>query len=394
MLIFLSGCALAQSLPGTPVDPDLVIQEPAVDLGARLNDLGRVPLSGDQPWLQELWLLGRYHGQYHWSEGSNGSDEDYETRRARYGFQARMFDRLTVHAQMISGSNFEPFYNGFTELWLSWQFDPRLNLTIGQQKHRFTHDRNASSRYINYLERAQLTNMFRADYTPAINLSGEIGRVTYYAGLFSNATGRDVVASFTEFNSGYSLIGGMYYKLGSFLGMDNAHLHVSALESDANDNATNLDVFDEGLSSALVFTKGAASLITEVTGGFGSDNGNVAGINIQPAYFLSDHLQLALRYQLAGSDGEQGLVPQMRYEAPAGLPAGDLYQAGYAGVNYYIARHRLKVMSGIEYASLGGEDVWTASTMFRFYFGPHAGAVFPNNDILHGHGHHDFLGSD
>jgi hypothetical protein len=385
---------LAQDQTVSPIDPDRVIQEPLVDLGASLNDLGRVPLSGDHPWLQELWLLGRYHGQYHWSEGSNGSDEGYESRRARYGFQARMLDRLTLHAQMISGSDFEPFYNGFTELWVSWEFDPRLNLTIGQQKHRFTHDRNASSRYINYLERAQLTNMFRADYTPAINLSGEIGRVTYYAGLFSNATGRDMVASFTELNSGYSLIGGMYYNLGDFLGMDNAHLHVTALESDAKENATNLNVFDEGLSSALIVTKGAASLIAEVTGGFGNENGNAAGINIQPAYFLTENLQVALRYQLAGSDGEQGLIPQMRYEAPAGLPAGDLYQAGYAGLNYYIARHRLKLMSGIEYASLGGEDVWTASTMFRFYFGPHSGAVFPNNNLLHGHGHHDFLMPD
>jgi hypothetical protein len=27
--------------------------------------------------LNELWVLGRYHGQYHWSEGSNGDDDGW-----------------------------------------------------------------------------------------------------------------------------------------------------------------------------------------------------------------------------------------------------------------------------------------------------------------------------
>jgi hypothetical protein len=84
----------------------------------------------------------------------------------------------------------------------------------------------------------------------------------------------------------------------------------------------------------------------------------------------------------------------VRYESPAGLLPGDLYQAGYAGLNYYIARHRLKLMSGVEYATLGGQDVWTASTMFRFYFGPHSGAVFPTNNLFQKQERTDFLEHD
>jgi len=212
----------AQEEPSRPANPDWIIPHPALDLGQQWNDLGQVPVRADHPWLQDFWFLGRYNGQYYWSEGSNGSDEAYETRRFRLGFQARLVERLTLHAQAISGIDFEPVYNGFTELWAAWQFDPGLILTIGQQKHRFTHDRNASSRYINYLERSMLTNMFRADYTPAVNLSGAVGRTTYYAGVFSNATGQDVVDAFSELDSGYSLIGGIYFNLGDFLGMDQA----------------------------------------------------------------------------------------------------------------------------------------------------------------------------
>ena len=71
-----------------------------------------------------------------------------------------------------------------------------------------------------------------------------------------------------------------------------------------------------------------------------------------------------------------------RYERAAGLGRGDLYQAGYFGVNYYIAKHRLKLMNGIEYANMSGKHAWTASTMLRFYFGPHSGGAFPMNQIL------------
>ncbi len=51
-------------------------------------------------------------------------------------------------------------------------------------------------------------------------------------------------------------------------------------------------------------------------------------------------------------------------------------------MNYHIAKHRLKLMTGIEYANMSGEHSWTASTMLRFYFGPHSGGAFPMNQIL------------
>jgi len=123
------------------------------------------------------------------------------------GGQARVFQRLTLLVQMVSGSDFEPFYNGFTELWASWKFSDALALTIGPRKHRFTHDRNVSSRYINYLERSMLTNVFAADYTPAITLSGKAGRWNWYGGVFTDKTGQDMEDAFTDLDSGYSLPG-------------------------------------------------------------------------------------------------------------------------------------------------------------------------------------------
>lgn len=368
----------------TPSAPDVGASTTtkAFNVGDALENLGRVYKDDKNEYLQELWLLGRYHGQYHWTEASTGEDDGYETRRFRLGAQAKVFKKATLHAQMVSGSDIQPFYNGFTELWAQWAFSPEIALTVGQQKNRFTHDRNVSSRYLNYLERAMLTNMFAVDYTPAVTLQGKVDKTSYYTGFFTNATGQNMGDAFTDFNSGYSFLTQVYHELGNAFGVESATLYGSYLHSDANDNATNMDRFEDGVSGALILTDGHASLVAEITGGIGSDTGNATGLNLQPTYFLNHYLQIATRYQLAGSNNDEGLQAQRRYEREAGVGAGDLYQAGYVGLNYYIAKHRLKLMTGLEYANMSGQEAWTASTMVRFYFGPHSGGAFPMNDIL------------
>ena len=376
---------ISPAVAGDPPPVTAVPPEASKTLGETLENLGLLYKNESDPVLQELWFLGRYHGQYHWSDGSNGSDEDWENRRFRIGGQARLFKKLTLHAQMVSGTDMDPFYNGFTELWAGWKFNDAVTLTIGQQKHRFTHDRNVSSRYINYLERGMLTNMFTLDYTPAVTLSGKVGKWSYYTGVFSNATGSDMGTAFTEFDSGWSFLASATLDLGHAFGADTAHLNLGYVHSDANLNATNLNRFDNGLAAALILTEGPFSLVTEATAGLGSNVGaNDFGINLQPTWFITDKLQLATRYQFAVSDTDNGLVGQRRYERRAGMSTGDLYQAAYAGLNYYVAAHRIKVMSGVEYSTLGGEDCWTASVMLRVFWGPHSKGPFPMAQTLKG----------
>ena len=289
---------------------------------------------------------------------------------------------MTLHAQMVSGFDMDPFYNGFTELWSQWAFDDLFAVTVGQQKHRFTHDRNVSSRYINTLERSMLLNMFNADYTPAITALGNSDKFSYYTGVFSNATGPDMWESFTDYDSGYSLLASGTWNVKDCLGLDEAFFNVCYLYSDANENATNLNRYKDGFSAALILTQGPGSLVSEALLGTRSANGDAFGINIQPGYFLTERLQLATRYQLAVADEENGLQPQRRYERPVGLKHGELYQAGYAGLNYYIAGHRIKLMNGIEYANMSGQDVWTASLAIRIFWGPNSNGPFPMAKLL------------
>ena len=86
-------------------------------LAEKLENLGRVYKNDDHPILQEWWLLGRYHGQYYNADGSDALQDGWENRRFRIGSQARFFEKMTLHAQMVSGFDMNPFYNGFTELW-------------------------------------------------------------------------------------------------------------------------------------------------------------------------------------------------------------------------------------------------------------------------------------
>jgi phosphate-selective porin OprO/OprP len=355
---------------------------PAIFNNYPLENLGRLYHNDTNPWVQEVWFLGRYHGQAHIAEGSVDNDKGWENRRFRIGGQARLFQKLTIHAQMVSGNDLQMFYNGFTELWVGWRFNDAITLTVGQQKHRFTHDRNVSSRYLNYLERGMLTNMFALDYTPAVTLAGKVIGWTYYAGVFSNATGKDMIDSFGDYDSGYSILATATRDLGKFAHDGTAILNVSAVYSDAHSEATNLNRFDGGIASALILTKGPGSLVTELTAGFNDDKGDACGINFQPGWFLTERMQLVGRYQYTGSNDDDGLTAQRRYERSTGMGTGDSYNAAYLGANYHVAEHRLKFMSGVEYSSLGGEDVWTYSFAVRLFWGPHSKGAFPMAQVL------------
>ena len=353
-------------------------------LKERFENLGLIYQDKNAKGLQEFWLLGRYHGHYHDTSGVGRSDSGLESRRTRFGFQAKMYDRLTVHAQAISGSDFEPVYNGFTELWIRWEFDPALQLTIGQQKHRFTHDRNVSSRYMSFMERSMFTNMMGLDYTPAVTLSGKSGKLDYYAGVFSNLADRDMWESFTELHSGWSALAAVTYDLGQLGGADTAAFYGSLLHSEAKTGATNLTRFDDAASAALILTEGPAALVAEVTAGFGGSKGDAIGLNLQPSLFLTDKLELVTRYQLASASETGGLRSQRRYESAAGLPNGEHYQATYLGLNYYLAGHRIKLLTGMEHARMNNRDAFTLFAGFRMFFGPQSNAPYPGNKLLKG----------
>jgi phosphate-selective porin OprO/OprP len=190
--------------------------------------------------------------------------------------------------------------------------------------------------------------------------------------------------AFTEFHSGSTLLAAATYDLGRSLGVDSAQFYGSYLHTNLGVGATNLTRFDDAVSGALILTEGPAALVSELTAGFGGRRGDAVGLNIQPSYFITDTLEAVGRWQLASASQPNGLRAQRRYEAPARMIDGDSYQAVYLGLNRYIAGHRMKVMSGVEYARMDSRDVFTFFAGFRMFFGPHSNAPFPGNQMLKG----------
>ena len=382
-LAWIAGGALAGPVASvTPPAATLPVLPAGPSWSDRVENAGRLHHEPGHPWVQELWFLGRYHVQQFWTDGPGDRTEGVEHRRARIGAQGRFFQRLTQHAQMLSGTDFEPDYNGFTELWAQWSFDEALALTVGQQKHRFTHERNVSSRYLNTLERGLLINMMGLDYTPAVTLSGKRGSWAYYTGWFSNLTQTDMGRAFTEFNAGSSYLASVTYDLKQRLGTDTAHWNVGYLHSQMDADATHLNRYTDAVSSALILTDGPCSLILEGLAAVESAQGDAFGFTLHPGYFLTDKLQVVGRYQIATASDPAGLQAQRRYERLAGGTTGDFYQAVYAGLNYHLLGHRLKLMGGVEYAQLGDEEMWTASVALRLFWGPHSSGPFPMVKLL------------
>lgn len=74
-----------QLRPSQPATEQDVSKERSVTLEERTENLGRLYKNDQNDTLQELWFLGRYQGQYHWTEASTGDSDYYETRRFRLG---------------------------------------------------------------------------------------------------------------------------------------------------------------------------------------------------------------------------------------------------------------------------------------------------------------------
>ncbi len=334
----------------------------------------------DNPVVQAIRLTGRYHMQYHWADLDTGESEDFEFRRFRIGLEFDLFKEFMLKGEMVSGSDFDPFYNGFTELYLQWKPDSAFAILVGKQKPKFTYDWTTSSRYHLYFERSQILNHMRPDYAPGVVITGKLGKKwSYYAGAFSNSPSDDLSEEFTEFD-GSSYIAKVMYDMTETLGVDSAEWTLEYLHSKTNENSTIFQTVENAVATSLAMKEGRFGGVVELVYGEGGEDGDFFGANIMPAWMLTDKLHLVGRYQIATSNGEKGLRPQRRYEREAGGGPGDLYQAGYLGIDYYIYGQKMKFMTGVEYASMSGKagyEGWTALVGMRFFWGKDSKGSFP-----------------
>jgi len=339
------------------------------------------------PILEEFKLRGRYQGQYWDVDADQGSQSDWEDRRSRFGFDAKLFDKkVDVRVDFQSNDGFRDFYDGLVDAYIRWKPSSKVSLTAGKIKTLIGHyDWLESNVYQPTFERSQIFNQLGVNRATALAAEGTVEAYSWRAGIYSNDTPTNTGGSgafgdgeFGDFNGGvsYSLGGGYDFK--RLLDLEKADFQIDWLHSDRKAGDLVLGRYDDILSSTFWVKNGASAVVLEgyyATGGDGK-NSDVFGFFIQPTYDLvPEKLQLVGRYSFAHSEEPLGVVGQSRYERVVASNGGrgDTYHSVYGGLQYFMYGDKLKVLVGAEWARLENDsteayDGWTLRTGLRLSF--------------------------
>ncbi len=394
-IILAAAAATAGSAQAGPAAPAPTGKDtpPAVtekDWCKDLWDLATLYKSDSNPIIQEIALTGRYHGQYAMVDSDGGDAQGWDHRRFRTGIKLKVFHDFELKFEEFGDLNQNDYYSGFTDAYIAYKPNDKINIVVGKQKPKFSLDWTTSSKEMLTIERNIMINNLGIDYETGISIGGKSGNWSYFAGAFYNnvrETPTDDV-EFGDLDGGVSFIASAAYDLKEQFGTEKAVLRGDWIHMghDANDDL--LTRFDNAFAVSLNVKQGQWGLITEFLYAEGDDDvphgGDMWGVYVMPVYDITKKLQVVARYTHAAS-GDDALRAQNRYErgtdgiihtSPYSTNGGygESYDAGYLGLNYYICGHKLKLMTGLEYASMdGGEDGgdwegWTWTSGLRFYF--------------------------
>jgi phosphate-selective porin OprO/OprP len=332
----------------------------------------------ENPTIQSLSLIGRYHGQYWSVDADQGDASDFENRRRIFGFSSKWFQHFTVQAQIYVKTT-DGIYDHLYEAFIKYSSpETDFSISAGRLDYLFTgYERSKSSKKINTIERGLLVNQIMPAEVIGAHLKGGMGHFSYHVGLFS----RSIEDEFDDFDTGAAAVIGAGYELPLLFEKGGLHLDYLYNSRDTEGNA--FRPYRHVVSLWHSGQKGRFAMGTDFTLADPLETaGRVWGLTLEPSWMLtegllgkSDALQVVARYQYATSSVDNGLHLQRRYEEKVTAGEGDDYQAVYAGVNYYLYGHRLKLMFGGEYAHMkdaaddGGEyRGWTWFGAFRIYF--------------------------
>lgn len=336
----------------------------------------------DNPFIQEFKLRGRYQGQYFWRDSDVAGDaDDWENRRSRFGFDAKLFNQFAIRLDAQSNDEWDPFYSGLVDAYIKWEPSKSFSLTLGKQKPQIAYYDflQSTTSQQDTFERSQIFNQLRVDRVTGAVAQGKTGIFTYQAGVYSN----DIDLEFGQFDAGVAFGAGFGFDLKESIGLKKADLRFDWLHSDSEDaKATILDRYEDLFTATFWVKEGRYHLVTELFYATGGDPGwgDAFGFFIQPSYeIVKDKLQLVGRYSFSTGDGNNSIQAQSRYERRppttiTGSGRGEQYNAFYGGLQYFIYGQNLKLLAGAEYADLdgggnGGDyDGWTFLTGVRLSF--------------------------
>jgi len=355
------------------------VVEPAKAESSVFDDLWKLATlykNDSNPFIQELKLRGRYHGQYHWLDSDPGNDNGWEDRRSRLGIDARLFGKkieLRIDAQSSDG--FDPFYNGLVDAYIKWKPCDAFNLTLGRQKPQIGYfDFLQSTNTQPTFERSAIFNNLKVDRVVGAVVEGKVEKFSWQAGIYSN----DIDKEFGGLDGGVSYGAGIGYDLKESLGLDKAEVRLDYLHSDIDLADTILNKYENLFSATGWVREGRWGGVAEAFLGTGVAP-DIFGFYLQPTFdLIPKRLQIVGRYTFATGDGPDSVSAQSRYEGRApnltGSGKGETYNAVYLGGQYFVHGDKLKFLAGVESADLdgggnGGDySGWTFLTGVRIAF--------------------------
>ncbi len=361
----------------------------------------------DNQILQEFSLQGRLQLQSIFGESDGdsfntsdfkdaGNDEtvwgnDIEVRRARFGFKSKWFQNwkfdalINVDVDGMDGTGSDTLYKDLYDFNITYVKSDALNISAGKTKVKFSREQEISSNNILTFERSLISNTLTPGELTGIWAAGK-GVAQYWqyeVGVYGNDRQRE----FTDLSGddrGTIFLAKVGYDYAEQSGLDTAVASVHFMNNtEPNYKEPNKPEYTTGTSpnfkSSWAFTndisQGRFGLMTEamLASGDGTQS-DVMGLTVIPSYYIAEGLQLVGRLQVATSEDPDDLRLPSRYErlkvGPAAAERGNTYTSVYAGLNYYIYGHKLKLMNGVEYSHLGGGDYdgITYMTGLRFSF--------------------------
>ena len=319
----------------------------------KLWELPQVYEDEENSYFQEFEYLVYAQPQVAWVDSDNGYFEDSGFRRFRIGTRTRflrewyMFNLIDVDP--VDG----PFYENITLSYLTWSpygnslsDRKKFQISGGKQKVNFTREFTQSPKIIKTVERSMLVNYHFPQFATGGWVSGAMGDHRYMVAIFSG----DKEDEFSRFEDG----GLCLVKLSKDIGKDwNVDLDLVL----ADDEQEVISGINWGFSFSAEFnpdySNGNFYFLGDLIATIGKENqADTYGVVLMPAWQLHKKLEFVTRLQLASSSEIDGLRLQKYYERLAGDFRGENYVAGYAGLNYFIRGHNLKLMGGLEYAKM------------------------------------------
>jgi phosphate-selective porin OprO/OprP len=338
-----AGAAVADKKTVTPVTKEMSLCESIFDLPTLYKN-------EENPVIQKFRIIGRYHGQYYALDSNQGGNDDWENRRARIGAEAQLFQDFTLsfNLNLDLDNNGGRFFEDLEDLTLTWKASKEFKLTLGKIKMPITQEWRTSSNKILTFERSRIIGVAVPEKAGGAIASYEKNGWTTELGAFTNTVDEDW--AHPTFDGGFSLFGSIARKSDDLGTVRLEYLYSSVDEAD---NATR--GYEHVVSAVYENKWDKIGFVANAIGAFGGDDASdVYGIILMPSYDITDKLQVVARYQFATSDDGGGFSLGSRYDSTADdlkSKSGDDYQAVYAGLNYYLCGHNLKLMTGIEYVN-------------------------------------------